>query len=74
LVFDDVGDEVVVMDFGVVVEGEDELFEVIAALSGSGGGAGLLNGWEQESDEDGDDGEDDEEFDEGEGVASGSAG
>lgn len=69
LIFDDVGDEVVVVNFCVVVEGEDELFEVVAALSGSRGGAGLLDSGEQKGDENGDDGEYNEKFDEGEGSA-----
>ena len=74
LIFDDVGYEVVVMNFGVVVEGEDELFEVVAALNGSCGGAGLLYCGEQERDEYGDDRDDDEKFDEGEGVSAASVG
>ena len=48
----------------VVVKGDADLFEVIFALGASGGFAGLLDGGQEESDEDRDDGDDNEEFDE----------
>ena len=50
----------------VVVQSQTDLFQVIFALCAASGFAGLLNGWQQQCDEDGDDGDDDEQFDEGE--------
>lgn len=54
------------MDSCEVVEGETDLFEVILALASGCCFPDLLDGWEEESDEDGDDGDHHQEFDEGE--------
>jgi hypothetical protein len=53
-----------VVDIVVVMGGETQLFEVVFALSAAGGFAGLLNGWEEQSDEDRDDRDHHEQFDE----------
>jgi hypothetical protein len=50
----------------VVVGGQAELLEVVGALDAGGGLADLLDGGQQQADQDGDDGDDDEQFDEGE--------
>jgi hypothetical protein len=51
------------------VGGEDDLFQVILALSPGRRFADPLNGGEEKADEHGDDGDDGEEFDEREGPA-----
>jgi hypothetical protein len=52
------------------VDGECDLFKVIATLSSASRFASLLHGWQQECNEDGDDRNHDEQFDECEGVTS----
>ena len=47
----------------VVVDGERELLEVVAALHAGGGLADLLDGRQQEADEDGDDGDHHQQLD-----------
>src|SRR5262245_9416379 len=56
---------VVVVD---VVAGEAHLLEVVGGLHASGGLADLLNGWEQETDEDRDDGDHYQQLNEREGA------
>src|SRR5262245_56453777 len=54
----------------VVVEGEAELLEVVAALHASGGLAHLLDGWQEKTDEDGNDGDHNKKLDQREGGTS----
>ena len=58
----------------VIVDGQAELLEVVLALGSPGGLAGLLNGGEQEGDQDRDDGDDDQELNEREGMTARGAG
>jgi hypothetical protein len=53
-----------VVDDSVVVHGQHQLPEAIAALDTASGRAGLLNGWQQEADEYGNNGDDDQQFNE----------
>lgn len=68
---DDVGGWEGGVNVVVVVECESNLFEVIFALSSASGFAGLLNGGEQEGDENGDDCDDNQQFDQREGGTTG---
>jgi hypothetical protein len=54
----------------VVVTGQADVVEIVAALSATGGFACLLHGRQQERDENGDDGDHHQQFDEGEGGPS----
>src|SRR5262249_12074145 len=53
----------------VGVQGDADLLEVVLALGAGGGFADLLDGGQQQADQDGDDGDHDQQFDEGEGSA-----
>ena len=48
----------------VVVQGEADLLQVVLALHAGGGLADLLDGGQQQADQDGDDGDHDQQFDE----------
>jgi len=52
----------------VVLKGEADLLEVVGALHSGGGFTHLLDGGEQQADQDGDDGDHDEQFDQREGA------
>ncbi len=52
-----------------VVEDEGELAEPVLAVRPGGGRPHLLDGHQQQADEDGDDGDDDQQLDQGEGTA-----
>jgi hypothetical protein len=65
---DDVGGWEGGVNVVVVVECESNLFEVVFALGSASSFAGLLDGGEQESDENGDDCDDNQQFDEREGA------
>src|SRR5262249_57908581 len=53
----------------VVVNGQADLFEVVATLDAGGCFANLLDGRQQETNQDGDDGDDDKQLDQGEAFA-----
>jgi hypothetical protein len=55
----------------VTVEGQADLFEMVAALHAARGFAGRLDGGQEQTDHDPDDRDDNEEFDEGETASSG---
>jgi hypothetical protein len=67
-VFNDVGNQKVIVHAGVIVHCEHQLFEVIAALGTAGSGASLLDGGQEECEEYSDDGEDNKQFDQSEGA------
>ena len=53
----------------MIHRGDTHLFEAVGALDTIGGFADLLDGRQEQADEDANDGDDDEEFDQGEGAA-----
>jgi hypothetical protein len=53
------------------VQGQPDLFQMIAALHAGGGLAHLLDGRKQQADEQGDDAQDNEQFDQSEGTSHG---
>ena len=52
----------------VVVASQGDLLEVVRALQAGGGLADLLDGGQQQADQDGDDGDDHQQFDQSEGA------
>src|SRR5262249_31109681 len=61
--------EFAVVRIGVRVDGQADLLEVVLALGAAGGLADLLDGGEQEADEDGDDGDHHQQLDQRERAA-----